>query len=251
MFIGFSRKINIKPFFRTLSSGKKIRIAPHSRKAAVLRAREALKDLSKSKVEAGYVMNSSGRLSKKYSSNLPHSLYQVMGTRGGKSTTHLIGLPNIKAGMHNHPTKFNPPSGSDIAYAVRNKTQELVMSKDGSMFRVAAGSKSQSPEFTENMVNNFYSTVKSDLVPPKKYPKSIKEEYLEWGSIVSHENFPSAYGLAVRDYGLKQINRSGRITYRSKLSPEVKQIQEQFLDHIKSLYENSDAWKEFTRQFLV
>jgi hypothetical protein len=257
MFLGkhnnlkFNRKLNIKSFVRVLSNGKQIRVSPHSRKAAILRAKEALADLSKSKVEAGYVMNASGKLSKKYSTNMPHSLMQIMPTRGGKSTANIAGKKGVKVGLHNHPTAFNPPSGSDIAYAVRYNTQELVQSKDGSIFRVAASSHSKSPEFTKNMMDTFYGVAKSDLTKVDRYPTQLKQELQEWGPLVLPENFPSAYGLAVRDYGLKQINRSGRIKYRSKLSPQAKQIQKKYLDHIKSLYSNSDVWKEFTKTFLV
>jgi hypothetical protein len=169
-------------------------------------------------------MNASGKLSRKYSTNMPHSLMQIMPTRGGKSTANIAGKKGVKVGLHNHPTAFNPPSSSDIAYAIGNNTQELVQSKDGSIFRVAASTRRLSPSQTYDMMDAFYGVAKQDLTKATKYPTRIKQELQEWGPLLLPENFPSVYGIAVRDYGLKQINSSGRIKYRSKLLPQAKQI---------------------------
>lgn len=240
-------KINIKPFWRRLAGGKLIKINSHSRRAAILRAKEALKDLQKSKVEAGYLMSKSGKLSKKYSSNEAHSLAPII---KGRNIYHAKG---VSAGLHNHPTAFSPPSGSDFRYAIDKKTQELVISKDGSMFRIASNTKSWDGDSTKKMIDEFYQLIKADISVPTNYPRQIKQEWFKHKTLLSEDpkTFSPAYGLAVRDYGLRKINQSKRIKYRSKLSPEVKDLQERHLDHIKSLYERSDLWKKFEENWLI
>ena len=140
----FNRKLNIKAFVRTLSNGKKIRIKPHSRKAAYMRAEAALEDLAKSKTEAGYIVSKSGKISKKVSQNSPTSiLYRFKNRDVGA-------VPGIAAKLHNHnpPASYQkaltsfPPSISDIFNSLKTeKVGVVISSKDGSKFRYSMGQR--------------------------------------------------------------------------------------------------------------
>jgi hypothetical protein len=142
MAINFNRKLNIKAFFRTLPSGKRIRINPHSRRAALLRGKEALEELAKSKTEAGYVVSNSGKLSKKISQN---SFKQVFYRLKGQDLAARKGI-SAKLHSHNLPEKYKQnltaltPSTADVMNSL--KTGELgavISSKDGSIFRYRQG----------------------------------------------------------------------------------------------------------------
>lgn len=212
MTILFNKKLNIKAFIRKLPSGKRIRIKPHSRKAAYMRAEAALDDLAKSKTEAGYLVSKSGKISKKVSQNSPTSIiYRFKNKNVGAK-------PGIAAKLHNHnlPPAYHkaltsfPPSSSDIFNSLKTgKMGAVISSKDGSKFRYSMGQRLEKalpidrPAIIQNLENKTKLIQKQisqrkDLTPDEKVLTLDRYfQHLNKQKIIRYRSKPSE-SLALR-----------------------------------------------------
>jgi hypothetical protein len=211
----FNRKLNIKSFTRTLANGKTIRVAPHSRKAAVLRAREALQELAKSKTEAGYVVSKSGKLSKKISQNAQTSIsYRLKGKELGARK-------GIVAKLHSHNLPKNnltayPPSVADITNSLKTqKIGAVISAKDGSMFRYSAGQK----------LDKALPLERKALV--QKLEKEMREFQAK---TLKQKDLTGEQKILALDNYFQDLSKQKLIRYRSRPSEKFKQAREKFKD---------------------
>ena len=205
--INYSRALNIQGFTRRIGT-KIVRVNPHSRKAGVLRAREALKDLRKSKVEAAYIMNKSGKLSKKISQNMPKQVKTL--TKHGKS----IPLKNVSVVMHNHPVA-TPPSPPDIQLANTSKTIGAVVSSDGTMYSFRPG-KNPDPQYHKkaemflDWTNEIGKDKKLSLGNRRLVYDTLITRYnkSKGGQVFKYKVYPSPYYKELKLQNQEKVNKA-------------------------------------------
>lgn len=211
-----AKRINVKQFTRVVN-GQLQRVNPYSKRAAILRAREALKELAKSKTEAAYVMSKSGRLSKKISqNNLTLVKYEVKGRR--------LPTKNVAASLHNHPNINSPisvPSQKDIIGTLQVDDIGLVISSgDMSMFRYRPGRKLAGQQSRNQFINKINESL-----------TSISED-------LKRRNASSAQKALVLDRYYQRLNNAGFIRYRSKPSEKLKTLRSKNKDKLDSYLDN-------------
>lgn len=201
----FNRRINVKRFTRVVK-GQLQRVNPYSKRGAILRAREALKDLAKSKTEAAYVMSKSGRLSKKISQNNPTLVkYEVKGRK--------IDSRNISATLHNHPqlnssSPISVPSQKDLIGTLQiDKIGMVISSGDKTMFRYRPGRKLAGEQSRNQFINRIDKSLDTIVADLKK------------------RNASSAQKALVLDRYYQRLNNDGFIKYRSKPSERFKKLR--------------------------
>jgi len=203
----FNRKINIKAYKRQIGN-KIVRVGPSSRKASVLRIREALKDAAKSKVEVGYVVSKSGRISKKVTNNSVDSVAY-------KFNDKLLPKKSpASATIHNHPNIYptlttSPPSSADIKNTIsRGNYGYVVSSGDGSQFRYSRGKAWDNASLAmqhhlNRTVAKKLGTLDASLSLNTKYHPNLK--------------------FLIRDRFYQRLNQEGLIRYRVRPSDKLKE----------------------------
>lgn len=211
--IRFNKALNIKGFTRRIGT-KIVRVDPHSRKASVLRVRAALEDASKHKVEVGYVVSKSGKLSQMVTQNNPN---QVQYKFKDKLLPYTA---KNSATIHNHPDQFpklkltaNPPSGPDIVNNLHRGDYGFVADAQGSQFRYSRGAKfDKAGEFeTIALINKT-----------AKQLSKFKERIQKMDKLSPDQK------LMTQDRLYQRLNKEGLIRYRVRPTPELKVRREKF-----------------------
>ena len=204
--------MNIKQYTRVVG-GQLQRVPMHSKKASVLRVRAALEDAAKSKVEVGYVVSQSGKLSKRVTQNSVKSVGYVF--NGKRLPTNA----KTAATIHSHPNIYPkvttlPPSRADVNNTLTRSKGKIeshygmvVSSGDGSQFRYSRGK--QYDKASPIMQHHLDRTV------DKKMAKF--EEVITRNTKYS----PDVKAL-IQDRFYTRLNQEGLIRYRVRPSDKLR-----------------------------
>jgi hypothetical protein len=212
MAINFNRLLNIKQYTRVVG-GKLQRVGLHSKKAQVLRVRAALEDAAKNKVEVGYLVSKSGKLSQQVTQNSIKSVdYVFNGKRIPKNSPAL-------ATIHSHPATYpklttSPPSSADIRNTLsRSKNSKsphygyVVSSNDGSQFRYSQGP--QYDKASDVMKHHLNRTVDKKIAAFED-------------AIGRNTKYSADIKFLIQDRFYQRLNQEGLLRYRVRPSDKLK-----------------------------
>ena len=180
----------------------------------MLRIRAALEDASKHKVEVGYVVSKSGKISQMVTQNNPNAVQYKFNDKLLPYTAKNLGT------VHNHPNQFpklnltaNPPSGPDIVNNLHRGDYGFVADQQGSQFRYSRGKKfDKAGEFeTIALINKTTRKL-----------STFKEKIQKMSKLSADQK------LMTQDRFYQRLNQEGLIRYRVRPTPELKARREKF-----------------------
>jgi hypothetical protein len=214
-FIMSKKLIRISGYLRRGLKGKVQRLKPHPRRIkreSILRSRKALDELKNNPVEVGQLVSKSGRLSKTVTQDNKFKVdYVFKGKKAGSKAA---------ATLHNHPQPYpklklttSPPSSGDVLNTLKRGNYGLVVSAEGTQFRVSRGKKFDSVgEFETKILRQQVGATLDTFENRIKKMKNLTPDQV----------------YLTRERLYQNLNKQGLIRYRVRPTPEVAARRKQF-----------------------